>query len=154
MNKQHTFTPEGYNKLKDEYRQLTEERRPETLERLSDAREMGNLEDNLQYEAVKSELELIDARIAELDELLKNAKVVEGSEQEAINVGSRVKVEIDGEKETYIIVNPYESNPADGKISYESPVGKALIDKQPGEEVTVKLPHTEIKYRIIEIVQP
>ncbi|OQX50581.1 transcription elongation factor GreA [candidate division CPR3 bacterium 4484_211] len=147
----HIFTPSGYQQIKNEYWELSQKKRPEALKRLKEARGMGNLEDNLQYDAVKSELELIDARIAELEEVMKNAKIVQSQNQQTVGVGSSVTVEIDGEKEVYTIVNPFESEPTAGKISYESPVGKALMNKKVNDEVVVNLPHATLKFIIVKI---
>lgn len=148
---QYSLTKEGYKKLEAEHEKLTQEERPAMLEKLREAREMGNLEDNLQYEAVKSELELVDARIREVEDLLNNAEVVSAGSGDEIKVGNIVVVEIDSGQEEYQIVSPYESNPSTGKISYESPVGKALVGRGEGEEVVVKLPQATISYRVLKI---
>lgn len=150
-DKTHVFTQKGYKKAKKEYKELVEKKRPIALEKLKEARGMGNLEDNIQYETAKSDIERIDARITTLEDLLKQSKIVESQKASIISVGSTVTVTIDGEEDVFIIVNPYESNPNERKISYESPVGKALMDKKSGDIVDVALPHTTISYTIIEV---
>ncbi|MBU1110048.1 GreA/GreB family elongation factor [Patescibacteria group bacterium] len=147
----YTFTPNGYEKLKSEYYILTTQKRPSAMEALREAREMGSQEDNLQYDESKAALEIIDGRIAELERMLQQGQVVEDRKKNIVGIGSYVTIEAQGEREKYVIVNPYESNPVAGKISYESPVGKSLLNRKPGETVTITLPHATLEYAIISI---
>ncbi len=145
------LTPQGYANLQQEYQYLVQKKRPQVLNDLREAREMGNLEDNLQYNQIREELALIEERIKELEYLLKHAQVAAQKKKDRVDIGSQVTVEIEGERETFTIVNPYESNPVQGKISYESPVGKALMGHRAGEKIEVTLPHTQLKYKIIKV---
>lgn len=137
--------------MKKEYQSLVGGQRPVALEELKEARGMGSLEDNLQYEIAKEKLEIIDARIVEIEELLRQGNVQKVRKHGTVDVGSQVTVEIEGGSEVFVIVNPYEIDPLTGKISYESPVGKALMKRKPGDKVMVTLPHNTLEFVIVKV---
>lgn len=147
------LTQEGYNQLKEEYRVLLEEEKPAVISRIKEARAKGNLEDNPEYELVREEQMLLEGRILEIEQILDNTKIVDSSNlvNGKVSIGSTVSVELDGETETYQIVGSAEANPIAGKISYESPVGKALLGLKPSDIVEIKLPHVTLKYKIVDI---
>ncbi|HKZ34474.1 MAG TPA: transcription elongation factor GreA [Patescibacteria group bacterium] len=147
------LTAEGLHDLKAEYEKLTREDRPKVADRIARAREFGDLSENAEYDAAREQQSFIEGRIIELEEILKHAQVIENrkSKVNIVEVGSTVTVEIDGEKENYTIVGSVEAQPEQGRISHESPVGKALLGLKVGDEVDVDLPHAKLKYRIIQI---
>jgi transcription elongation factor GreA len=153
-NKKHYLTKEGLEERKKEYEQLLQVRRPEVVERLARARDMGDLSENAEYTAAREELEFIDTRIAELEELLKKVVLIdEGTKTGAkvVNVGSKVTLKNDGQKVEYSVVGEWEADPAARKISNESPLGQALMGKTIGDEVEVKAPAGKIIYTVISI---
>lgn len=147
------LTQDGYNQLKEEYRKLTKEEKPVLLKQVKEARGKGNLEDNPEYENVRDQQMMLEGRILEIEQILENAKVItpEASVNTAITIGATVTVEIEGSHEIYQIVGSAEADPTSGKISYESPVGKALLGLKPGDAVSVTLPHAAITYKVVKI---
>lgn len=147
------LTQDGYNQLKEEYRKLTKEEKPVLLNQVKEARGKGNLEDNPEYENVRDQQMMLEGRILEIEQILENAKVIssEAHISAAITIGATVTVEIEGSHEIYQIVGSAEADPGSGKISYESPVGKALLGLKPGDTVSVSLPHAAITYKVVKI---
>src|SRR6266576_1500904 len=126
------LTKKGFEDLQKEYDEVLNKRRPEVVSRLSAAREMGDLSENAEYTAAREELAFIDGRIEELEMLLKQAVLIEDGKHHAgniVNIGSKVTVKINGRQELFSLVGEWEANPAEKKISHESPLGKALIGK-------------------------
>ncbi len=145
------LTQEGLEELKSEYETLINEKRPAAVQRLADARELGDLSENSEYAAAKQDLAFMDGRISELEEILHNAKIVTSHGKGSVGVGSTVTVHIKGKKETFIIVGEWEADPMQKKISHESPLGKALIGKKVGEEIHVEAPAGKITYKVVSI---
>jgi len=152
LNTQIYLTAEGLEKLKEEFRQLLEEKRPRVVERLAYARSMGDLSENNDYISAKEELEFLDGRIAELESVIKNAIVIENKTQsKEVVLGAKVKVSINGNESIFHIVGEWEADPKNQKISHGSPLGKALLGKKIGEEVTVDAPIGKVVYKILDI---
>lgn len=147
------LTKEGLGNLKKELKKLQNEDKLRAIERVKKARDLGSLDDNPEYDAAREEQSLIEGRIEELGSIIKNAKIVDEKKEikGVIKIGSTVKVEIDGSHETFTIVGSVEADPSLGKISHESPVGKALLGLKKGDSIKVKLPHGEFRYKILEI---
>ncbi|MDO8531204.1 MAG: transcription elongation factor GreA [Dehalococcoidia bacterium] len=146
------LTPDGLKKLEEEMAHLLNERRPYVIERIQRAKEMGGTENNAEYEDVKNEQAFVEGRIRELDLMLKNAKVIHEGATTTIRLGSRVKVEApDGGHEEYTIVGSAEADPHHGRISNESPVGRALLGKRVGDVVEVTAPAGKRRLKIIEV---
>lgn len=147
------MTKKGFEDLQNEYKDMIEKKRPEVVERLSAAREMGDLSENAEYTAAREELSFIDGRIEELENLLKQAKLInDGQHQVAsVDVGSQVSVKIKDREEVFTVVGEWEADPAEKKISHESPLGKALLGKSVGEEIEVDAPAGKMKYTIVSI---
>lgn len=147
------ITQEGLENLKKELKRLVEEDRPLAVERVKGARDMGSLDDNPEYDSAREQQVLIEGKIEEIKDIIQNARVVSETNEVkgVINVGSTVKVEINGGKEIFTIVGTLEADPASGKISHESPVGKALLGLKVGDKVKIKLPHGEFTYKILEV---
>ena len=149
------LTREGYQALKREIEQLSTTRRREVAERIKVAREFGDIAENAEYDAAKNEQAMLEARIAKLEERLAAARVIEKREisKDVVSVGSTVRLRDVDAKQTveYHIVGSAEANPAEQKLSNESPVGKAIIGKKKGETVEVSTPRGSLKYKILEI---
>ncbi len=154
-DKKNILTYAGLKKLEDELQDLKVVRRQEVAQKIKEAREQGDLSENAEYDAAKDEQRDIEARIEELEKILKNVEVVVEDEidLDKINVGCRVKVydvEFDEEME-FDIVGSTEANSLENKISNESPVGKALIGKKVGDTVTVETQAGDIEYKVLGI---
>jgi len=151
MSKKIYLTQEGLAELKKEYDELSKVRRPEVVERVSQARDQGDLSENAEYHAAREELSFIDGRIDELEELLKNVVIIEDAKGETVALGSKVTLKVNGKDEVYSVVGEWEADPKERKISHESPLGKALIGKKVGEAVEVEAPAGKITYTVIAV---
>ena len=159
MAKDVILTPEGLQKLKDELELLSTEKRREVAERIKEAREFGDIAENAEYDSAKNDQAHLEARIAILEERLANARVVTRREITAaqksgeVSVGTRVKLKDMGSNKQfeYHIVGSAEANPAENKLSNESPVGKAIMGMKKGDTVEVAAPRGSLKFKILEI---
>ena len=149
------LTKEGFEKLQDELEHLRTTKRQEVAARLHEAMEGGELIENAEYEAAKNEQAFVEGRIQELEMLLATARIIEENGKDkngAVQVGSKVTIKEEGyESETYSIVGAAEANPREGKISNESPIGKAIIGHRAGETVQVETPDGTYKVRIVKV---
>lgn len=143
------FTKEGFEKVKKDLADLEEKRKVAVIN-LQKAREMGDLSENGAYKAARFELSGIDREIRLKKINLRFGEVVENVKSENLDFGNKVIVEYDGKKTEYTLVGPQESDPRVGKLSVESPIGRALVGKKIGEEVKVNLPSGQKKYKIIK----
>ena len=155
MEKKNLMTYAGLKKLEDELHELKVVRRKEVAEKIKEAREQGDLSENAEYDAAKDEQRDIEARIEQIEKILKNAEVVveEEVDLDKISIGCKIRIldcEFDEELE-YKIVGSTEANSLKGKISNESPVGKALLGKKVGDSVVVETQMGEITYKVLEI---
>ena len=144
MQRDVLLTPEGLDKLKEEIEHLSTVKRREVAERIKEAREFGDIMENSEYDDAKNEQAMLEARIAQLEEKLRSASVIDSSElgTDEVRVGSTVHVkdEKTGKSVKYALVGSAEANPAENKLSNESPVGKALLGHKRGETVEVAVP--------------
>jgi transcription elongation factor GreA len=149
------LTPEGFKKLKEEIEYLSSDKRREVADRIRVAREFGDIAENAEYDDAKNEQALLEHRIAVLEERMRAARVIEKKEisKDVVSIGSHVKLRDMDAKQTieYHIVGSAEANPAEYKLSNESPVGKAIIGKKKGEVVEVSAPRGSLKFKIMEI---
>jgi transcription elongation factor GreA len=150
------LTPEGYKKLKEEIEYLSDQKRREVAERIRVAREFGDIQENSEYDDAKNEQALLEHRIAMLEERMLSARVISKKEiaKDVVSIGSHVKLRDVAAKETieYHIVGSAEANPAERKLSNESPVGKAIMGRKKGETVEVVTPRgSKVKFKIMEI---
>jgi len=150
------LTKDGYQKLQDELDYLRSVKRQEVANRLHEALEGGELIENAEYEAAKNEQAFVEGRIQELDMLLASAKLIEENgtkkKSDGIQLGSKVTLkEGNFEAETFTIVGAAEANPREGKISHESPIGKAIIGHKVGETVKVETPGGTYSVKILKI---
>ena len=149
------LTAEGYEKLKQEIEFLQTEKRREVAERIRVAREFGDIAENAEYDDAKNEQAMLEHKIAQLEERLLSARVITKKEisKDAVSVGSRVRLRDMQANKTfeYHIVGSAEANPAENKLSNESPVGKAIIGHKKGDVVEVAAPRGTTKFKILEI---
>jgi len=143
------LTKEGLAKTKKELEELKTTKREEIKNRIAEAIKLGDLSENAEYHEAKEAQGLNEARIRELEDTLKNAVIIEDSKtSDTIGVGDKVKAEINGQENNFIIVGPSEADPSAGLISNESPLGKALIGKKVGDTVEIEVPAGKIVYKI------
>ena len=149
------LTKEGYEKLRREIEHLSTQRRRQVAERIKTAREFGDIAENAEYDDAKNEQAMLEARIAKLEERIAGARVIEKKEisKDAVSIGSHVKLRDVEAKKTleYHIVGSAEANPAENKLSNESPVGKAIMGRKKGETVEVTTPRGALKFKILEL---
>lgn len=147
-------TKEGLEELKKEHEELKSVKRLEVLDRVSQARAMGDLSENSEYSAAREELSLIDGRIEELADIIKNVSIIDeksGHGGKIVRLGSEVTVAVGSKKELFTLVGEWEADPKEKKISHESPLGKALIGKIIGEKVEVEAPAGKVLYTIVAV---
>ena len=149
------LTPEGLEKLKDELQSLRTEKRREVAERIAHAREFGDISENSEYDDAKNEQAMVEQKIAQLEERLNRARVIDKKDvpKGIVAVGTRVRLRDLDAKQTveYVIVGSAEANPREQKLSNESPVGRAIIGKKKGETVEVAAPRGSLKYKIMDV---
>ncbi len=148
------LTKKGLEDLKKELKELKEVRRPALVERVTRARDFGDLSENAEYANAREELSFIEGRIAELEDLLIKAKVIQDNNQgchKIVTLGCKVTVEVAGQKHIFTVVGEWEADPKNKKISHSSPLGKALLGKKSGDKVEVAAPAGKITYKIIKI---
>jgi transcription elongation factor GreA len=147
------ITPEGLEAVRKELDELRNVRRPNIVSKIKAARELGDLSENFEYHAAKNEQGMMEARINELEAIVKNHVLIEvKAATGVVSMGSTVRFSEDGaEEEAYRIVGPAEADPKAGRVSYESALGKALIGHRVGEEVEIKTPNGSYRVRITRI---
>jgi transcription elongation factor GreA len=151
-NKTQYISEDGLAKLRTELEELVNVRRNEIAQRIHDAKEHGDLSENAEYEDAKNEQAFVEGQIQRLESLVKNAVLIdEVHGTEHVQIGSTVKVEGSDGKEVFTIVGSTEAAPREGKISNESPVGRALLGKHKGDKVDVHVPAGDFSYKILEI---
>lgn len=153
MAKQNDFylTKEGLAELESELKDLKGNKRKEVATALKEAKEFGDLSENTDWDDAKARQLFIEGRISEIENVIKHAKIIEGSSTDSVSVGSTVDVELENDKHTFKIVGSTEANPDMGKISHESPIGKALMGKKVGEHAEVDIPAGTITYKILKV---
>lgn len=145
------LTKEGIDELQHELNDLKGTKRKEVAVALKEAKEFGDLSENTDWDDAKARQVFIEGRIAEIENILKHAKVIEKGSGDVVEVGSTVHVEVENDQHIYQIVGSTEANPEEGKISDESPIGKALIGKKVGEHAEVNIPAGSITYKIKKV---
>lgn len=151
MKNKTKITKQGFYRLKQEYQELKEVKKPKAVKRLQRARNMGDLSENSEYQTAKEELMFIEQRIAELEQVIKNAAVIDKKQTNTVQIGNWVVVENQGNQQRFLIVGDFEANPNENKLSHTSPLGRALIGKKSGAKVTVEAPKGKSIYKIIDI---
>ena len=149
------LTPEGYERLKQEIDHLRTDKRREVADRIRVAREFGDIAENAEYDDAKNEQAMLEHKIAQLEERLLNARVIDPNEisKDVVSIGTKVKLkDMETNKSVeYVIVGSAEANPAESKLSNESPVGRAIIGHKKGDVVEVSAPRGSLKFKILEI---
>lgn len=147
-----SITKEGLEKLQQELDHLKNTKRRELAERLRKAIAFGDLSENFEYHSAKEEQEFLERRIAELEDMIADSKVVGVSaNKEAVSLGCKVLLESAGEKFSFTLCEPQLSNPLEGRISVDSPMGQALVGKKKGQVTEVETPQGKTIYKILEI---
>lgn len=145
------LTASGLAALERELRELTTVSRPEVILRVKQARELGDLRENADYEAARREQSFLEGRVQELEQTLRNAVVITTQDSGLVHMGSRVEVEVEGLRTTLHLVGTSEADPSEGRISDASPVGRALLGHRAGDEVVVQTPGRQVVYRVIGV---
>ena len=147
------LTSEGFLELETELNELKTEKRPMIIEAIKDARSQGDLSENADYDAARNAQAEVESRIAELEYMIENAKIIKKSRGSTVNMGSTVEIkyEEDGEVETYQIVGSMEADPFENKISNESPIGAAIMGRKVNDSLSVESPTGEYKIKIVKI---
>ena len=155
--KQTLYTQQGYQELVDELYRRTHEEREKIKNDIATARGFGDLSENAEYDAARNDQAKNEARIKELEELIENAVIIDESniDSSVISLGSTVKVlnKTVNAEFTYALVGSNEANPAEGKISDQSPIGAALINKKAGDEITVEVPNGILVMKVLEVTR-
>ena len=153
MSRQAEITPEGLKKLEEEIEHLSTVRRREVSERIREARDFGDISENAEYDDAKNEQARVETRIIQLEDKLRTAKVIADVDTKSVGIGNKVTVLEKGSKdpEVYTIVGSTEADPLEGKVSNESPFGKALMGAVKGDTVKVPAPKGSITYEIVKI---
>ena len=155
MEREIVLTPEGYRRLKDEIDYLSTKKRDEVAERIRDSRQFGDISENSEYDDAKNEQAMVEQRIAVIEDKLRSAKIIESVnvKTESVGLGTRVTLQDmqSGDMLQYHIVGSAEADPTDHRLSNESPVGRAIMGRRPGEVVSVVVPKGTTKLKIITI---
>ena len=150
--KEQYLTPEGEEKLRTELAELTGPKRDELAKRLRSAIQMGDLSENADYHKAKEDQSFLEGRIQEIEAILRTATIIEKKRSDIVTVGAQVTIqEEDYDPETFYLVGAKEADPRNGKISNESPFGKALLDHKVGEVVEAETPGGKVKLKILKI---
>ena len=149
MKKQYHITEHGRRELENELLDLQKTRK-KVIAKIAEARSFGDLSENADYSSAKDEQSQVETRISEIEDILKNAKIISDENNGMVGLGSTVTLK-NGEKVVYKIVGPVEADPLDGKISNESPLGRALVGKVVGDSATISTPKGDSKYKILSI---
>ncbi len=153
MAKKFILTREGLDEIKREYDELVKERRPEVIQRIKRAREFGDLAENSEYDAAKEDQSLIATRISQLEDVLHSAQIIQVAEKtDFVVIGSTIVVEMNDEVHKFQIVGSMEADPANKKISNESPVGKSLLGLKVGETIEIVVGPVKSRVRVLEIL--
>ena len=151
-NKPSYLSKEGLERLRAELEEMVNVRRVEVAQRIHDAKEHGDLTENAEYEDAKNEQAFVEGRIQALETLIKNATLIdEHHSNDHVQIGSTVKVSGPDGSQSFTIVGSTEAKPTEGRISNESPVGRALLGKKKGEKVVVKVPAGDFTYKVVSI---
>jgi len=150
MKKIYQITEDGKKELQKELEEL-KGRRGAIADKISDARDFGDLSENAEYDAAREEQGLLETRVAEIEDILLNADIIKGGAKSKVALGSKVELKFGKKMVTYTIVGPVEADPLEGKISNESPIGEALFGKKVGEIAQITTPKGKVSYEIVKI---
>jgi transcription elongation factor GreA len=146
------ISADGLKKLEAELAELRNSKRQEVAERIHAAMQFGDYSENSELEQAKNDQAFLEGRILTLEQMIKNATIIDQNEHhDVVEIGSHVTIEQDGEKDQYVIVGSAEAAPAEGRISNESPIGKALIGHKKGDLVRASVPRGEVELKILAV---
>jgi transcription elongation factor GreA len=148
------LTQEGYDQILVELKELKDEKLPKAIQRVATARSFGDLSENAEYHSAREDLSFIEGRVAELEALTSNAKIIKNGKKGSngtIDLGSMVTLRVGRDRHVYHIVGEWEANPVEKKISHQSPLGKALLGKTSGDEVEIDVPAGKLKYVVVSV---
>ena len=147
------LTQEGLDELKEELDNLINVKRPENIQAIKEARALGDLSENAEYDAARNEQAVMEARIKQLEKMLENVTIITEVSKDKVNIGNTVSIKYvdDDEEDEYKIVGSQEADPFESKISNESPIAKALFDHKVGDIVTVESPNGNYQIEIVDI---
>lgn len=150
MKKLFQITAQGKKELETELAEL-KSRRGAVADKISEARDFGDLSENAEYDAAREEQGLLESRIAEIEEILLNADLIKGGSKSKVSLGSKVELKTGNKTISYTIVGPVEADPLEGKISNESPIGEAIFGKKVGDSASITTPKGNVTYKIVSI---
>lgn len=150
MNKVYQITESGQRELEQELEEL-KSRRGEIADKIAAARDFGDLSENAEYDAAREAQGLLETRITEIETILQNASIIQVGGSSTVVLGSTVELEANGKTVVYTVVGPVEADPLEGKVSNESPIGQALMDKAVGDTVTINTPKGELAYTVVAL---
>lgn len=150
MKKMYQITAEGKKELEAELEEL-KSRRGEIADKIASARDFGDLSENAEYDAAREEQGLVETRIAEIEEILQQATIIQPTGGSSVGLGSVVELKSESKTVEYRVVGPVEANPLEGRISNESPIGKELMGKKVGDQVTITTPKGDTRYEVVSI---
>ncbi len=150
MMKQYQLTKDGKTELEKELDGL-KSLRGSIAEKIANARDYGDLSENAEYDAARDEQVQVESRIAEIEEILQNASIIQATASDIVIVGSTVQLKTNGKTVSYTIVGPVEADPLEGKISNESPIGQALLNQEVGSKISIETPKGTAAYEIVSI---
>ncbi|HEU0266596.1 MAG TPA: transcription elongation factor GreA [Candidatus Saccharimonadaceae bacterium] len=150
MKKQFQLTSEGKKDLERELEEL-KSRRGAIAQKIAEARDYGDLSENAEYDAAREDQGIVETRVAEIEDILQNAEIIKASTGSHVVLGSTVELKTGKKNFTYTIVGPVEADPMNGKISDESPIGKALMGKKPGDKATITTPKGDTTYEVVSV---
>ncbi|HWZ65750.1 MAG TPA: transcription elongation factor GreA [Patescibacteria group bacterium] len=150
MKKAYQLTQAGKQELEKELEEL-KSLRVDLAQKVAEARDFGDLSENAEYDAARTEQGRVETRIVEIEDILKNATTIRSGKTSKVVLGSTVELKTDGKKVTYTVVGSVEADPLEGKISDVSPIGEALLDKKVGEKVEIETPRGNMSYEVVSI---
>lgn len=150
MKKEYQITVEGKKVLEKELEEL-KSRRGEIAQKIADARDYGDLSENAEYDAARDEQGIVETRVAEIEAIIRNAKIITSSNSGVVGLGSSVDLAFNDKKVTYTVVGPVEANPLEGRISNESPIGQAVTGKKVGDVFEITTPKGTVSYTVSSI---
>jgi transcription elongation factor GreA len=150
MKKHYQITLEGKKELEAELIEL-KSRRGDVADKIAEARDFGDLSENAEYDAAREEQGLLETRIAEIEDIVNNAEIIKATKRSTVGLGSTVDLQLGKNLVTYTVVGPVEADPLEGRISNESPIGRALFGKKVDDSVTISTPKGDVTYTITQI---
>lgn len=150
MKKSYQITAQGKTELEAELEKL-KGRRGGIADKIAAARDYGDLSENAEYDAAREEQGLVETRIAEIEDILLNVEIIKGGSKNSVSLGSKVEIKSDKKTVTYSVVGPIEANPAEGRISNESPIGSQLMGKKVGDKVVITTPKGDTNYEVVAV---